>query len=102
MTNAYVIGLSPRDLLVIQEAFDFDTCEFTITKIVHSINELAGASLIYGLDRAKDILKDIQERYEMIHVSSTIMLVNVIDGPDVDPMKLHIYEVNVGKEIELE
>lgn len=99
MTDSYVIGLSPSNLLDIQLCFDFDSEKTVVNKIVHGMMHIDEATIIGGEEYAHELLQEIRERYNDIMVFAPNILESVHDGNDIDPMKLHIYEVNVGKEI---
>lgn len=98
-TDSYVIGLSPNNLLQIGCKLNYETGYAVISNITHGIMDLDIATTIHGKENAYDALKEIQDCYNDIHVTARTILEGMIDGNDIDPMQLHIYEVIVGKEI---
>lgn len=99
MTDSYVIGLSPYNLLDIKFSLDYNICKVVISEITHGMMNVDEATIIGGEKHAYEILQEIKERYNDIRVVAPTILESIIDGNDIDPMKLHIYEVNVGKEV---
>jgi hypothetical protein len=98
-TDSYVIGLSPNNLLVIGCRWNYDIGSAIISNITHGIVHIDEATIIAGKQNAYDTLKEIQDCYSDIHVTAPTILEEIIDGNDIDPMQLHIYEVTVGKEV---
>ena len=94
MKNTYVIGLSPKKLLNIQDHYDYDRNEYYIWRLMHSVPFIE-ATLISGLDDAKHVLNEIQERYNEILIMAPTVFHSVIHGNDFDPMQLHIYRVEL-------
>lgn len=99
MTDSYVIGLTPRNLIEIEFDFNWNNGEPFIRKITHGFRHVDEATIIGELKNAHEILKEIQDRYNEINFCARTVLEGIIDGNDIDPIKLHIYEVNVGKEV---
>lgn len=99
MTDSYVIGLTPRNLINIEFGFNWSNGAIPIQRITHGFRNVDEATIIGGLDNAKDVLKEIQDRYNEIGCYARTILESLIDGNDIDPMKLHIYEVRVGREV---
>jgi hypothetical protein len=102
--SAYVIGLTPFHLLDIEHSLyfvrDFTDTELLISRITHGFHNLYDVTLIPDLETAKDLVKQIQQRYDEIAVYNNNILETVIEGTnDFDPNKLHIYEVNIGMEV---
>lgn len=102
--SAYVIGLTPFHLLDIESSLfwvnNFTDTAVLISRITHGFHNLYDVSLIPDLETAKDIVKQIQQRYDEIAVYNNNILETVIEGTnDFDPNKLHIYEVNIGMEV---
>lgn len=98
MKNTYVIGLSPIQLLNIQEHLDYDKEEFIIWRVMYGV-PFEEATMIVGLGEAKRVRQEIQDRYDEILVMNSSVLGSILDGNDFDPMQLHIYRV-VLREVE--
>ena len=101
--SAYVIGLTPYHLLKIDMAayanVDLLCFEERIGRITHGFYNLCEVTLIPDRETARDVLKEIQLRYNEIAVYNNNILAATIEGNDFDPNKLHIYEVNVGMDV---
>ena len=99
MTDSYVIGLSPHNLLDIEFGFDWNSGSVVVRKIFHGMMNVDEATIIGGEENAYKVLKEIQDRYDSIFVSAPTIIQSLVDGNDIDPMQLHIYEVRVGREV---
>lgn len=99
MTDSYVIGLSPYNLIDVEFGCNYNSGKMFIRKIVHGLRNIDEATVIGGKKDAQKMLKEIQDRYDEINVSPQNILESIIDGDDIDPMQLHIYEVIIGREV---
>lgn len=99
MVDSYVIGLTPHNLIDIEFGFDWGKGTASIRSITHGFRNVDEATIIGGLDNAKSVLKEIQDRYNEIGCYARTVLESLIDGNDINPIKLHIYEVRVGWEV---
>lgn len=99
MTDSYVIGLSPYNLLDIEFGFDVNGGKVYIRKITHGMMHVDEATIIGGEQNAYEVLQEIKDRYDHIQVVAPTILESCINGNDIDPEQLHIYEVHVGREV---
>ena len=107
MTNrskAYVIGLTPFNLLEIQysNAYCKDGIVTIINRIYHGVMNIRNATQIPHIQDAKEILQEIKDNKHRIHFMNDTIFESVINGNDIDVDKLHIYEVNISIEKEVE
>ena len=98
-TNVYVIGLSRTNLLHIEWSMNWSNGTAKVNSITHGVRYLEDATLIPGEKEAYETLQEIKENYENIVVICPNIVEACITGGGIDPEKLHIYEVNIGKEI---
>lgn len=98
-TDVYVIGLSRTNLLRIEWGMNWSNGEAKVNTITHGISYLEEATLIGSEKIAYETLQEIKDNYENIVVICPNIVEACINGGDIDPEKLHIYEVNIGKEI---
>lgn len=101
MVAAYVVGLDPYNLLNIQYRLNFIKERVEIETITHGIDSIHGATIIDDIDEAKRIIKEIQARYEEIHIRTDDIIDGILHGNDIDPMQLRIYQVRVGWEVKV-
>lgn len=99
MTNTYVIGLSRSNLLSLEYRFDYKTGEDYLLRITHGLRDLEFATLIEGEETAYKTLQEIKDKYNEVNVVVSNIFEAVVNGNDFDPNQLHIYEVNIGREI---
>ena len=99
MTDSYVIGLSPYNLLNIEFCFDWNSGNVIVNRIYHGMMNIDEATIIGGEENAYQVLKEIQDRYGTICVFAPTIIQSLVDGNDIDPMQLHIYEVNIGRKV---
>ena len=99
MTDSYVIGLSPCNLLDIEFGFEWGDGAVKIRKIMHGMINIDEATIIGGEKRAYQVLQEIKDRYDQITVVAPTILESCIHGNDIDVEKLHIYEVKIGREV---
>lgn len=99
MTDSYVIGLSPHNLLDIEFGFDWNSGKAVVRRIYHGMMNVDEATIIGGEENAYQVLKEIQDRYDSILVAAPTIIQALVEGDDIDPMQLHIYEVRVGREV---
>ena len=101
---AYVIGLTPYKLLNIECSLywnrDFTNTTVQISRITHGFHDLCEVRLIPDLDTARDLVREIQQRYDEITILNNNIFEAIIDDTNgFDPNKLHIYKVNIGMEV---
>lgn len=99
MRKAYVIGLSPANLLNIGWSFDFNGCTTKISSVIYGLTYVYDATSFDNLHDARDTVKQIQDRYEQISKRRDNIVDSLVHGNDFDPMQLRIYEVRVGWEV---
>ena len=97
-TNVYVIGLSRTNLLYIEWGINWSNGVAKVNSI-YGVRYLEEATLIGTEKDAYETLQEIKENYENIVVVCPNIVEACITGGSIDPEKLHIYEVDIGKEI---
>ena len=79
---------------------DCTAFEELVGRIVHGFYNICEVTLIPDRETAKDIVREIQQRYDEIAVYNNNIFETTVNGTDrFDPNKLHIYEVNIGMEV---
>ena len=98
-TDAYVIGLSKTNLLYIEWGINWSNGVAQVNSITYGARYLEEATLIGTEKDAYETLQEIKDNYENIVVICPNIVEVCVNGGGIDPEKLHIYEVNIGKEI---
>ena len=96
-----VIGLSERDLLLIEFAIMPDEEFRTGVRRISfgGIKNIADASVLANPEDAKEIIAEIKERYEKIFVSRINIVDACINGNDFNPDDLKVYEIGITGEV---
>ncbi len=99
MSDSYVIGLSPSQLLNIEFSFDWNTGLSPVSRITYGLMSVSEATIIPGEKNAFEVLQEIKDRKEKISIVAPTILESCVNPDGIDVDKLHIYEVRVGWEV---
>ena len=94
---AYVIGLSPHDLLEIKFrnliSASFDHLFSEVRQVRFGTWKLEEATIFQDEEEAVNVMHEIQKNYDSIYVKNYYMIESICGNDNFNPNDLHVYEV---------
>lgn len=103
---AYVIGLSPIDLLTVEFqnmiSSSFNHIISCVSKVRFGTWKLEEATIFQNADEAVKVKNEIKDNYDSIYVKNFYIVDSIAGNDDFNPDDLHVYEIKyfVNKVIE--
>ena len=100
MKGTYVIGLSKTNLLQIEFGMNWSNGQTSVQRITWGVQYIDEATMLPGKNVAMETLQEIKDNYDKILVFAPTVFEALVNGDDIDVNKLHIYKVELGREVE--
>ena len=103
---AYVIGLSPIDLLTVEFknmiTKSYDHIISCVNKVRFGTWKLEEATIFQNADEAVKVKNEIKDNYDSIFVENFYVVESILGNDSFNPEDLHVYEIKcfVNKVIE--